>query len=107
MASPNKAVLKPIYYLKLANSARLKDMLVNSTLPFYHYIDSIGDYTNTHYQWTADLWDEIRSELKGEITSKTQVSNVSMKGEFEDIGKGTRQYRLDRTDTITTREQVL
>lgn len=91
MASPNKAVLKPIYYLKLANSARLKDMLVNSTLPFYHYKDNIGDYMNTHYQWTADLWDEIRSELKGEITSKTQVSNVSMKGKFEDIGKGTKE----------------
>jgi len=78
LISPNKTVLKEIYYLKLANNDQLKDQLQKSTLPFTHYYIMGGKPTANQYEWTAKLWEEIRNELNGKevIESEDKVEEL-------------------------------
>jgi uracil-DNA glycosylase len=69
--APTKEELKEVYLAKLDRNPQVKTLLLESTLPFTHYYDYGGRRVVVDkYLWTADLWREIRDELKPKKVSK-------------------------------------
>jgi hypothetical protein len=68
--NPTKEELKQIYLIKLEQHPRIIPMLLNNTLPFAHYYimknkdTGIYEKVDNNYLWTADLWREIKEEMK-------------------------------------------
>jgi hypothetical protein len=61
----DKATLKEVYLLKLQYNPRIKDMLLANTLPLEHYYVYGDKVVSNRYTWTAKLWEEIATELRG------------------------------------------
>lgn len=60
--TPN--ILKMVYKLKIDHNANVRQMLIKSHLPFTHYYEYNGKIVKTRWQWTGELWNEVREELK-------------------------------------------
>lgn len=58
------SILKKVYELKVAHNANIRQMLIKSHLPLTHYYEYDSKIVKTRWQWTGELWNEIREELK-------------------------------------------
>lgn len=60
-----KDELKLAYEAKLAYHSKIKEMLLKNELPLKHYYVYGGKVVEPkQFQWTVDLWNEIKQELK-------------------------------------------
>jgi catechol-2,3-dioxygenase len=63
--NPTKDQLKEVYLLKLEQNPKVKEMLLENTLPFAHYYIMKDKRVNADASlWTADLWREIVEEFR-------------------------------------------
>ena len=65
---PSRELLKMVYYAKLQYNPNIKTLLLNSgDEEFEHYYMNGGVRVNAdRWLWTAELWAEIREELRNE-----------------------------------------
>lgn len=59
-------ILREVYKLKVACNPQIKEMLKESHLPFTHYYEYGSKIVETDWQWTGELWNEIREEAKND-----------------------------------------
>jgi predicted NAD-dependent protein-ADP-ribosyltransferase YbiA (DUF1768 family) len=76
---PSKDVLKEVYYSKLYSNDKIKNLLLNSILPFEHYyVYGNRVVEASDYLWTAKLWEEIREELKNNEENNTTLKTIKL-----------------------------
>ncbi len=56
-------ILKQVYRTKLALNLEIAKTLKTSSLPFTHFYEYWGKIVLTHWQWTGELWNEIKKEM--------------------------------------------
>ena len=68
---PDRTLLKLVYYAKLRYNPEIQKLLLASgDEEFEHYYMHQGErFIPERWVWTAELWAEIRKELRNEVTS--------------------------------------
>lgn len=63
-SDPTPAELLDVYLAKVDQNPYIKQLLVDSSLPFDHYYEYGGKRVYPRHRWTGQLWSEVREIVK-------------------------------------------